>query len=74
MGFLLRFALVLGDINAIYKQWKKIRDRYVREKRKMRMSANGESEEPTWDLFRELMWIDPYLEERAALVSFCELN
>ncbi|KAI1704565.1 alcohol dehydrogenase transcription factor myb/SANT-like domain-containing protein [Ditylenchus destructor] len=54
-----------GDINAIYKQWKKIRDRYVREKRKMRMTANGE-EEPSWELYQELLWIDPFLEERAA--------
>lgn len=30
------------------------------------MSANGEQEEPTWELYRELLWIDPFLEERAA--------
>uniref|UniRef100_A0A915D033 Probable oligoribonuclease n=1 Tax=Ditylenchus dipsaci TaxID=166011 RepID=A0A915D033_9BILA len=33
------------------------------------MSANGEHEEPTWELFRELVWIDPFLEERAAQVK-----
>jgi hypothetical protein len=65
-----------GDINAIYKQWKKIRDRYVREKRKMRMSASGVSTEgreteepPAWDLYRELTWLDPFLDERAAQVK-----
>ena len=55
-----------GDVNALYKQWKKVRDRYVREKRKLRMTSGVEQEEPNWDLYRELMWIDPYLEERAA--------
>lgn len=38
------------------------------------MSANGEQEEPTWELYRELLWIDPFLEERAALVNFKILN
>lgn len=32
----------------------------------MRMSANGEHEQPSWELYQELLWIDPYLEERAA--------
>uniref|UniRef100_A0A914ENI7 MADF domain-containing protein n=1 Tax=Acrobeloides nanus TaxID=290746 RepID=A0A914ENI7_9BILA len=58
-----------GDINAIYKQWKKLRDRYVREKRKMRMSNNGEQEQSSWELFNEMIWMDPYLDERAALVK-----
>jgi hypothetical protein len=30
------------------------------------MTSSAEQEEPTWELYRELMWIDPYLEERAA--------
>lgn len=56
-----------GDINAIYKQWKKVRDRYVREKRKMRMSnaSDGVAEESQWDLFPQMMWIDPFLDDRA---------
>lgn len=55
-----------GDINAIYKQWKKVRDRYVREKRKMRMSnVSGETDESQWDLFPQMMWIDPFLDDRA---------
>ncbi|VDN05385.1 unnamed protein product [Thelazia callipaeda] len=60
-----------GDINSIYKQWKKVRDRYVREKRKMRMSnANGgEVEESQWDLFPQMMWIDPFLDDRATHYS-----
>uniref|UniRef100_A0A914GWZ4 MADF domain-containing protein n=1 Tax=Globodera rostochiensis TaxID=31243 RepID=A0A914GWZ4_GLORO len=58
-----------GDVSALYKQWKKIRDRYVREKRKLRMTNGGEHEEPNWELYRELMWIDRYLDERAAQVK-----
>lgn len=62
-----------GDINAIYKQWKKVRDRYVREKRKMRMSngAGGgmEVEESQWELFPQMMWIDPFLDDRATHVK-----
>uniref|UniRef100_A0A0N5AZ76 Alcohol dehydrogenase transcription factor myb/sant-like protein n=1 Tax=Syphacia muris TaxID=451379 RepID=A0A0N5AZ76_9BILA len=55
-----------GDINAIYKQWKKVRDRYVREKRKIRMSnVSGETDESQWELFPQMMWIDPYLDDRA---------
>lgn len=59
-----------GDINSIYKQWKKVRDRYVREKRKIRMSSvtGGEVEESQWDLFPQMAWIDPYLDDRATLV------
>jgi hypothetical protein len=58
--------LISGDVNALYKQWKKVRDRYVREKRKLRMTNGVEQEEPSWELYRELIWIDPYLDERAA--------
>uniref|UniRef100_A0A915AK87 MADF domain-containing protein n=1 Tax=Parascaris univalens TaxID=6257 RepID=A0A915AK87_PARUN len=60
-----------GDINSIYKQWKKVRDRYVREKRKMRMSnaASGEADESQWDLFPQMMWIDPFLDDRATHVK-----
>lgn len=44
-----------------------MRDRYVREKRKMRMSnaASGEADESQWDLFPQMMWIDPFLDDRA---------
>ncbi|VIO92808.1 Uncharacterized protein BM_BM4662 [Brugia malayi] len=60
-----------GDINSIYKQWKKVRDRYVREKRKIRMSSanGGEVEESQWDLFPQMMWIDPFLDDRATHYS-----
>ncbi|KAL3119647.1 hypothetical protein niasHT_006733 [Heterodera trifolii] len=58
-----------GDVSALYKQWKKIRDRYVREKRKLRMTNGTENEEPNWELYRELIWIDRYLDERAAQVK-----
>ncbi|KAF7639440.1 hypothetical protein Mgra_00001116 [Meloidogyne graminicola] len=58
-----------GDVSSLYKQWKKVRDRYVREKRKLRMAGSTSNEVPNWELFRELMWIDPYLDERAAQVK-----
>ncbi|MFH4984078.1 hypothetical protein AB6A40_010787 [Gnathostoma spinigerum] len=60
-----------GDINAIYKQWKKVRDRYVREKRKMRMSATGggDADDSQWDLFPQMQWIDPFLDDRATHVK-----
>ncbi|KAJ1358714.1 hypothetical protein KIN20_017210, partial [Parelaphostrongylus tenuis] len=54
------------DVNSIYKQWKKIRDRYVREKRRLRMQRdNGVHDDSTWDLYPAMAWIDPYLDERA---------
>uniref|UniRef100_A0A1I7ZGJ5 MADF domain-containing protein n=1 Tax=Steinernema glaseri TaxID=37863 RepID=A0A1I7ZGJ5_9BILA len=52
-----------GDISSIYKQWKKVRDRYVREKRKLRMSG-ASPEESSWSLFSQMSWIDPYLDDR----------
>uniref|UniRef100_A0A915N1Q2 MADF domain-containing protein n=1 Tax=Meloidogyne javanica TaxID=6303 RepID=A0A915N1Q2_MELJA len=58
-----------GDISSLYKQWKKVRDRYVREKRKLRMAGNGSNEVSNWEFFRDLMWIDPFLDERAAQVK-----
>lgn len=58
-----------GDISSLYKQWKKVRDRYVREKRKLRMAGNASNEVPNWEFFRDLMWIDPFLDERAAQVK-----
>ncbi|PAV64991.1 hypothetical protein WR25_19625 [Diploscapter pachys] len=53
------------DINAIYKQWKKIRDRYVREKRRIDMNRHiGVNDQSQWDLFDSMNWIDPFLDER----------
>uniref|UniRef100_A0A0K0DM28 MADF domain-containing protein n=1 Tax=Angiostrongylus cantonensis TaxID=6313 RepID=A0A0K0DM28_ANGCA len=58
-----------GDVNSIYKQWKKIRDRYVREKRRLRMQRdNGVHDDSTWDLYPAMSWIDPFLDERAQLL------
>ncbi|CAB3405394.1 unnamed protein product [Caenorhabditis bovis] len=56
-----------GDIQSIYKQWKKHRDRYVREKRRLKMQADlGVQEISNWELYEQMMWMDPYLDERAA--------
>jgi len=32
------------------------------------MAGNGSNEVSNWEFFRDLMWIDPFLDERAALV------
>ncbi|CEF62964.1 BESS motif domain and MADF domain-containing protein [Strongyloides ratti] len=54
-----------GDVSDIYKQWKKIRDRYVREKRK-RKQMNSSSDEPSsWGLYGKLTWMDSFIEERS---------
>lgn len=60
-----------GDINSIYKQWKKVRDRYVREKRKMKMSrmSGGGADVSQWELFPQMIWIDPFLDDRATYYS-----
>lgn len=60
-----------GDVSAIYKQWKKLRDRYVREKRRMRLQQQSGAlpEESTWELFNHMVWMDTYLEERANYAS-----
>ncbi|KHJ98680.1 hypothetical protein OESDEN_01327 [Oesophagostomum dentatum] len=59
----------IRDVNSIYKQWKKIRDRYVREKRRLRMQRdNGVHDDSNWELFPQMSWIDPYLDERAQLL------
>ncbi|TKR63135.1 hypothetical protein L596_027006 [Steinernema carpocapsae] len=57
-----------GDISSIYKQWKKVRDRYVREKRRQRMSS-AEAPAPTSNLFTQMSWIDPYLDDRTTQVK-----
>ncbi|CAJ0587231.1 unnamed protein product, partial [Mesorhabditis spiculigera] len=56
----------IGDITMIYKQWKKLRDRYVREKKRLRMLPQGQHEDSTWDLYGAMTWMDPYLDERSA--------
>ncbi|CAI4226392.1 unnamed protein product [Auanema sp. JU1783] len=59
-----------GDVNSIYKQWKKLRDRYVREKRRLReQRERGIVEESSWDLYSNMTWMDPYLDDRAQHVK-----
>ncbi|KAF1764666.1 hypothetical protein GCK72_004615 [Caenorhabditis remanei] len=60
-----------GTVPSIYKQWKKHRDRYVREKRRLRnmmvrVDYDGDanlSDLSTWDMFEEMQWIDQHLDE-----------
>lgn len=59
-----------GDVNSIYKQWKKLRDRYVREKRRLReQRERGMQEDSQWDLYRHMVWMDTYLDDRAQHVK-----
>uniref|UniRef100_A0A0N4ZTB5 MADF domain-containing protein n=1 Tax=Parastrongyloides trichosuri TaxID=131310 RepID=A0A0N4ZTB5_PARTI len=53
-----------GDVSDIYKQWKKIRDRYVREKRKRKQMNSSSNEPSSWDLYCKLTWMDSFIEER----------
>ncbi|EFP02220.1 hypothetical protein CRE_25006 [Caenorhabditis remanei] len=55
-----------GTVPSIYKQWKKHRDRYVREKRRLRnmMGDANLSDLSTWDMFEEMQWIDQHLDEQ----------
>ncbi|CAI5442654.1 unnamed protein product [Caenorhabditis angaria] len=56
-----------SGIPSIYKQWKKFRDRYVREKRRLKHQADlGIVEVSTWEYYDQLMWMDPFLDDRAA--------
>ncbi|CAJ0959809.1 unnamed protein product, partial [Mesorhabditis belari] len=54
-----------GNEQMIYKQWKKLRDRYVREKKRLRSLPPGVHEESSWDLYDLMKWMDPYLDDRS---------
>ncbi|CAL2031178.1 unnamed protein product [Caenorhabditis brenneri] len=54
-----------GSVQSIYKQWKKHRDRYVREKRRLRtLTEGGLTDVSTWDMYDEMAWIDQHLDEQ----------
>lgn len=55
-----------GSVSSIYKQWKKHRDRYVREKRRIRtlLSDSNMTDLSTWDMYDEMAWIDQHLDEQ----------
>ncbi|PIC43796.1 hypothetical protein B9Z55_004400 [Caenorhabditis nigoni] len=57
-----------GNVNSIYKQWKKHRDRYVREKRRLRNITGLDSMVPpeisTWEMYEDMSWIDHHLDEQ----------
>ncbi|GMT14409.1 hypothetical protein PFISCL1PPCAC_5706, partial [Pristionchus fissidentatus] len=50
-----------ADINAIAKQWKTLRDHYVRERRFL---GEGVREESSWELYPAMMWMAPYVADR----------
>uniref|UniRef100_A0A1I7TYZ0 MADF domain-containing protein n=1 Tax=Caenorhabditis tropicalis TaxID=1561998 RepID=A0A1I7TYZ0_9PELO len=54
-----------GSVPSIYKQWKKHRDRYVREKRRLRnLGDGGVTDISTWDMYDDMAWIDQHLDEQ----------
>uniref|UniRef100_A0A7E5A234 MADF domain-containing protein n=1 Tax=Panagrellus redivivus TaxID=6233 RepID=A0A7E5A234_PANRE len=58
-----------GTHRDIYKQWKKLRDRYVREMRKLRL-AGRPKESCKWELFDAMDWMEPYIEEPRPFEDF----
>ena len=55
-----------GDM---YKQWKKLRDRYVREIRKLRWNGRSKST-CKWGFLEDMEWMKPYIEEPRPLEDF----
>uniref|UniRef100_A0AC35UGD3 MADF domain-containing protein n=1 Tax=Rhabditophanes sp. KR3021 TaxID=114890 RepID=A0AC35UGD3_9BILA len=53
-----------GNVQDMYKQWKKIRDRFVREKRRRRMMSPNMRNGPVWPLYKYMTWMETYVEER----------
>uniref|UniRef100_A0AC34G625 MADF domain-containing protein n=1 Tax=Panagrolaimus sp. ES5 TaxID=591445 RepID=A0AC34G625_9BILA len=58
-----------GDNHEIYKQWKKLRDRFVREIRKLRLTGRSKST-CKWEFFSHMEWIEPFIEESKPLEDF----
>ncbi|CCD61678.1 Alcohol dehydrogenase transcription factor myb/sant-like protein [Caenorhabditis elegans] len=54
-----------GTVPSIYKQWKKHRDRYVREKRRLRNLGDPNVQDvSTWEMYDDMAWIDQHLDEQ----------
>ena len=58
-----------GTHQDMYKQWKKLRDRYVREIRKLKVSGKSK-ENCKWEFFPAMDWMEPYIEEQRPLEEF----
>lgn len=58
-----------GSHTDIYKQWKKLRDRYVREVRKLRISGKPK-DNCRWEHFRIMDWMEPFIEEQRPLEEY----
>ncbi|VDM46209.1 unnamed protein product [Toxocara canis] len=50
-----------GDVDSIRKEWKKLRDRYVRERRRILFSA-ADAKRSQWYMYPQMAWIDPFLD------------
>ncbi|KAE9550280.1 hypothetical protein FO519_006518 [Halicephalobus sp. NKZ332] len=58
-----------GTHQDMYKQWKKLRDRYVREIRKLKVSGKSK-ENCKWEFFQAMDWMELYIEEQRPLEEF----
>uniref|UniRef100_A0A914YVR1 MADF domain-containing protein n=1 Tax=Panagrolaimus superbus TaxID=310955 RepID=A0A914YVR1_9BILA len=58
-----------GGHHEIYKQWKKLRDRFVREIRKLRLNGRSKST-CKWEFFTHMEWMEPFIEESRPLEDF----
>uniref|UniRef100_A0A914Q218 MADF domain-containing protein n=1 Tax=Panagrolaimus davidi TaxID=227884 RepID=A0A914Q218_9BILA len=58
-----------GDNHGIYKQWKKLRDRYVRENRKLRLTGRSKST-CKWEFFNYMEWMEPFIEDSKPLEDY----
>ncbi|KAF8362407.1 madf-3 [Pristionchus pacificus] len=50
-----------GDLNSVAKQWKTLRDHYVRERR---FISEGLREDSSWELYPSMQWMGPYVADR----------
>lgn len=50
-----------GDMNSIAKQWKTLRDHYVRERR---FISEGLREDSSWELYPSMQWMGPFVADR----------
>lgn len=58
-----------GDHQDMYKQWKKMRDRYVRELKKLKVS--GKSKDfCKWEFFGAMDWMESFVEEQKPLEEY----
>ncbi|KAJ1359652.1 hypothetical protein KIN20_018427 [Parelaphostrongylus tenuis] len=51
-----------GDARTLYARWKQLRDKYGKEKRKVKYQGD----QSTWQYFKHLAFLDPHMIDRTA--------